>query len=280
MKRLDYKLEGDLLIKAFPKHRIDERRELLIILLEAIRYIFIADKIEEKDKATDRLVLYIDDMQRLFFFSENKYYSIMLPFTMKIDNDVVTFYYCGINIDAELVSNFISILNSDLYNSQSCWDFMTPIYELETKNVNFWKIFSYLLSCDLGYLRFDYDEKGFLDAQKRGTPHIHPKHHLDINFSNSSTFKSGLIKKISQQEFIDIVDNKKKRWFLIFKSFYFYNAQEHDGIVAYGNTPSLDFFTEIKSSQIKMESFSYQQTVFKFIGMRNQYVMSIRICLI
>lgn len=214
MKRLDYKLEGDLLIKAFPKHRIDERRELLIILLEAIRYIFIADKIKEKDKATDRLVLYIDDMQRLFFFSENKYYSIMLPFTMKIDNDVVTFYYCGINIDAELVSNFISILNSDLYNSQSCWDFMTPIYELETKNVNFWKIFSYLLSCDLGYLRFDYDEKGFLDAQKRGIPHIHPKHHLDINFSNSSTFKSGLIKKISQQEFIDIVDNKKKRWFL------------------------------------------------------------------
>lgn len=64
------------------------------------------------------------------------------------------------------------------------------------------------------------------------------------------------------------------------KSFYFYNAQEHDGIVAYGNTPSLDFFTEIKSSQIKMKSFSYQQTVFKFIGMRNQYVMSIRICLI
>ena len=52
MKRLDYKLEGDLLIKAFPKHRIDERRELLIILLEAIRYIFIADKIEEKAKAT------------------------------------------------------------------------------------------------------------------------------------------------------------------------------------------------------------------------------------
>ena len=82
---------------------------------------------------------------------------------------------------------------------------MTPIYELETKNVNFWKIFSYLLSCDLGYLRFDYDEKGFLDAQKRGIPHIHPKHHLDINFSNSSTFKSGLIKKISQQEFIDII---------------------------------------------------------------------------
>ena len=39
MKRLDYKLEGDLLIKAFPKHRIDERRELLIIMLETIRLI-------------------------------------------------------------------------------------------------------------------------------------------------------------------------------------------------------------------------------------------------
>lgn len=174
----------------------------------------VSEAIQEGLDNIQEIKAYIDNMQRLFFFSENKYYSIMLPFTMKIDNDVVTFYYCGINIDAELVSNFISILNSDLYNSQSCWDFMTPIYELETKNVNFWKIFSYLLSCDLGYLRFDYDEKGFLDAQKRGTPHIHPKHHLDINFSNSSTFKSGLIKKISQQEFIDIVDNKKKRWFL------------------------------------------------------------------
>lgn len=67
MKRLDYKLEGDLLIKAFPKHRIDERRELLIILLEAIRYIFIADKIEEKDKATDRLVLYIGKLPKLAY---------------------------------------------------------------------------------------------------------------------------------------------------------------------------------------------------------------------
>lgn len=68
MKRLDYKLEGDLLIKAFPKHRIDERRELLIIMLETIRYILIADKIDSNDTAQDRLVVYVDDMQRLFFF--------------------------------------------------------------------------------------------------------------------------------------------------------------------------------------------------------------------
>lgn len=44
---------------------------------------------------------------------------------------------------------------------------------------------------------------------------MHPKHHLDINFSNSSTIKNGLSKKISQQDFIDIVDNKKNRWELI-----------------------------------------------------------------
>ena len=34
-------------------------------------------------------------------------------------------------------------------------------------------------------------------------------------------------------------------------------ARCRDGIVAYGNTPSLDIFIETKSSQIKMKHFSY-----------------------
>ena len=215
MKRLDYKLEGDLLIKAFPKHRIDKRRELLIIMLETIRYILIADKIDSNDTAQDRFVVYVDDMQRLFFFSSKKYYSIVLPFTLKIDKGIIEFYHKNMNIDAEIVSNTIMLLNSDVYNSQSCWDFITPIYDLEERNTNFWVFFSHLLNCDLGYLRFDEDENGFQEAQKRGIPNMHPKHHLDINFANSSTFKNGLSKKISQQDFIDIVDNKKNRWELI-----------------------------------------------------------------
>ncbi len=184
-----------MLIKAFPKHRIDERRELLIIMLETIRYILIADKIDSNDTAQDRLVVYVDDMQRLFFFSSKKYYSIVLPFTLKIDKGIIEFYHKNMNIDAEIVSNTIMLLNSDVYNSQSCWDFITPIYDLEERNTNFWVFFSHLLNCDLGYLRFDEDENGFQEAQKQGIPNMHPKHHLDINFSNSSTFKNGLSKK-------------------------------------------------------------------------------------
>ena len=42
MKRLDYKLEGDLLIKAFPKHRIDKRRELLILYIP-IYFIYLSN---------------------------------------------------------------------------------------------------------------------------------------------------------------------------------------------------------------------------------------------
>lgn len=68
MKRLDYKLDGDLLIKSFPTHRVKERKELLIIILEAIRYILVADKIDHNVIEVNRLVAYIDYMQRLFFF--------------------------------------------------------------------------------------------------------------------------------------------------------------------------------------------------------------------
>lgn len=72
----------------------------------------------------------------------------MLPFTLKIDKGIIEFYHKNMNIDAEIVSNTIMLLNSDVYNSQSCWDFITPIYDLEERNTNFWVFFSHLLNCD------------------------------------------------------------------------------------------------------------------------------------
>ena len=215
MKRLDYKLDGDLLIKSFPTHRVKERKELLIIILEAIRYILVADKIDHNVIEVNRLVAYIDYMQRLFFFSDKRYFSVALPFTLKIYDDKVSFSYQDRIVDAELISNIISVLNSEMYDNQDCLDFMTPIDEYGSENIAFWSILKYLMTYDLGYLRFDEDEKSYLSARRRGIPKKHPKFHLDINFSNSATFKSGLSKKINQQEFIDIVDNKKDRWLLI-----------------------------------------------------------------
>ena len=59
MKRIDYNLEGDLLSIVFPNHMIKDRKELLIILLETLRYILIAETIEQKAHVQQRVVLYL-----------------------------------------------------------------------------------------------------------------------------------------------------------------------------------------------------------------------------
>ncbi len=62
-----------------------------------------------------------------------------------------------------------------------------------------WEILKRLYSIEYGYLRFDYDEE-----QENGK--LHPLNHLDINFVNSNQFKIGLNKKITLEEFTDIID--------------------------------------------------------------------------
>ena len=48
-----------------------------------------------------------------------------------------------------------------------------------------WNIYSHLMTCEPGYLRYDYDE------QNKDKPN-HPLNHLDINFSKTCTYKIGL----------------------------------------------------------------------------------------
>ena len=52
------------------------------------------------------------------------------------------------------------------------------------------KLITFLLSFEAGYLRFDIDE---LNANGK----MHPKEHLDINYSTGCTFKLGLSKELN-----------------------------------------------------------------------------------
>ena len=62
-------------------------------------------------------------------------------------------------------------------------------------SANFYKNFS----TDLGYIRYDYDEKH--ENEK-----IHSLHHLDINYSSKGTYKIGLKKALKDEDFIDMLD--------------------------------------------------------------------------
>lgn len=214
MKRFDYNLKGDLLSIVFPNHLIKDRKELLIIILETLRYILIAKTIERTDHIQQKIVLYIDEMQRIFFFDKKKYYSIAIPFTLQLSHESTTLFYNNIEIDAEIISNIITILLDDSYQSNSYWDFFSLVDEQSSKGIELWAILKHLMTYDIGYLRFDDDDEGFRKAEERGMPLRHPRYHIDVNLSNASTFKHGLSTNICPQDFIDIIDNKKDRWTL------------------------------------------------------------------
>ena len=213
MKRIDLQIEYCLHEIIFPKCRISSREELLIILLETLRYALIAEKIPENSREENRIVIFVDDMQRIFYFSEKKFYSITLPFKLQINNEDISFSYEGIDIDHKFISEAIAFFKSDYYISRSPYDFITPIDRiLDEGDENFWEIIRYLLTFDIGYVRYDDDEIGFKKAEKKGYAQKHPRFHLDVNYSNQATYKLGLLNKLKYLDFIQILDNKTDRW--------------------------------------------------------------------
>lgn len=62
-----------------------------------------------------------------------------------------------------------------------------------------WEIVKFISTYDLGYLRYDYDEKN-----KNGM--LHPINHLDICLDTAATFKIGLEKVLDYEMFKDILD--------------------------------------------------------------------------
>lgn len=74
-------------------------------------------------------------------------------------------------------------------------DFSIPREEYE----QYAELITHLLSFEVGYLRFDYDES---QADEK----YHPKSHLDINYTGRATYKIGLRKTITCQEMIRLIN--------------------------------------------------------------------------
>ena len=70
-----------------------------------------------------------------------------------------------------------------------------------------WRLFSYLLKYDLGYIRYDIDPE-----HENGK--LHPLYHLDICLDNSATYKIGLNQEIRFDNFKDILDTATESWYI------------------------------------------------------------------
>ena len=79
---------------------------------------------------------------------------------------------------------------------------------VEDEVSNSFRLVLQLLSMELGYIRYDYDEE-----HENGD--LHPLCHFDINYSTKGTYKLGLRGRIEKKEFIDLLDSKTKCYYVM-----------------------------------------------------------------
>ncbi len=179
---------------------IRNKSEVIEVLMEAIRYMLINSNISEEN-SKGKIILKVDKMSRLFFFTQNKYFSIVFPFFAgEIDNKYFFSFKNQIDIDIRLISQVISIIKCDEFKANCSLDFVAPICDYEEEcDENFWIFLRELLLMEDGYIRYDYDEE-----HKNGN--LHPLNHYDIFYSSNATFKIGLDDKLREDIFIDLLN--------------------------------------------------------------------------
>lgn len=159
-------------------------------------------------EVSSSMKLIVDKMSRLFFYKEKKYFSISFPFTIILDgNKVVKLTsYTGKILDNKSISAVVSILDNEQFRlNPSLIDLYVEPSSLDSSGLF---LLEEIFQSEPSYIRYDYDpenEKGKL----------HPLNHLDINYSQNSTFKFGLNKEITQSYFENLQDIKTDCSFII-----------------------------------------------------------------
>lgn len=211
----EIKIDPSSLSIFFPNYRVKDKKQILEILLEAARYI-IHGKRESKVRDLNKIVFFREKMNRIFLVSENKTYSIIFPFNLVIDENKLNLNFKNIiEINSLTISNLIILLKNPLINSDNCLDFIEPILDLDdSQNDKYWPVFIDLLMQEDGYIRYDKDEDGYLNAKKKNEELRHPLHHLDIFYTSGATFKLGLDNSLPEIELIDTLNTNTNCKFL------------------------------------------------------------------
>ena len=200
MKIYEFNISQVYLDKFFKPIR--NKAEVIEVLMETIRYMILNPTIKEEDRI-GKIILKIDKMNRLFFFKEEKYFSIVFPFfAIKEEEGYLFSFKNKIEIDSRLISQVISIIKCDEFKANCSLEFAQPICDYQEEcDENFWEFLRELLLMEDGYIRYDYDEE-----HENGN--LHPLNHYDLFYSSHATFKIGLNDKLSEDEFVDLLDIK------------------------------------------------------------------------
>lgn len=149
------------------------------------------------------MTLVINKMSRLFFTTEDKFFSINFPFfVQKTEDDFLFSTYNHHEIDSIISSEIISLTqNNQILKTDSIDNFVDLLLQSDENIETIWTILRDLMLCEDGYIRYDYDP---VHANGKS----HPLNHLDIFYSQSTTFKIGLNNRITIAHLENILDIK------------------------------------------------------------------------
>lgn len=197
MKNFEFKIDEHQSRWAFSAIR--ERKDVISLWMRAIKVMLVnAPPADEQVAAS--IVLRVSQMSRLFFVSENKIFSVSFPFFVRESEGGLQFYSVNYpNVDHRATSLILSLLDSPLLMSNDPLHFVEPVCEAFVDDTDVWALFRDLLIVEDGYLRYDFDPE-------RHNGHQHPLNHVDVFYSNASTFKLGLTVNSSLDHLADVLD--------------------------------------------------------------------------
>lgn len=185
---------------------VRRKKDVIKILMKATGYMLIAHEVGVSSGSYE-MILRVDKMSRLFFFSTDKYYSINFPFTVTDSAAGLIFYFGGLVIDARIISKVNEVFKSDQFDSQPFVEFADLVVCGDNEcDSMFWQVIKKLLIMEDGYVRFDHDPVTNEKFKEKGESRKHPVNHYDIFYSQSNTFKIGVNEKSSNSDLIDLLD--------------------------------------------------------------------------
>ncbi len=189
---------------------IRQKTDVIEILMRAIKTMLIYEEPKE-EQVSGMMKLHVEKMSRIFFFSDEKYFSLAFPFSVeKIDAKFVFRNKDVDEVSNQLTSEVIAIINDDGFrNASSIYGFVDPLLELveEREMPYFWPFFKTLLTYEDGYIRYDVDSE-----REKGK--LHPLYHFDIFYSSNPTFKIGFSEHCSNESMVDILNVQTDCYFL------------------------------------------------------------------
>lgn len=132
---------------------VRSKEKIISLLLDTVKLMLINCEPKEAH-ISGEIVLVVSKMSRLFYFTNDKYFSINFPFLVQENAGSLSFSTRNkVNIDNFMISNIKKILlNKKEFYSPNVYEFLEPIEEVSCNDSNFWSVLFELFLFEDGYI--------------------------------------------------------------------------------------------------------------------------------